>query len=146
MTTLNKKRMKKIIVLLFFVVNYSFAQSSKIDSLVAIIVDANVISGYTKGINGIVSEEYQVYQGLVRLCTSEDLMSLCKHQNACVRYCAFLALLNTNVGLVEEIISSAKSDKEKITLINGCFGQKITFSDFMKSRGRQIESSFGFGY
>jgi hypothetical protein len=40
MTTLNKKRMKKIIVLLVFVVNYSFAQSSKIDSLVAIIVEA----------------------------------------------------------------------------------------------------------
>jgi hypothetical protein len=113
---------------------------------VAIIVDANVISGYTKGINGIVSEEYQVYQGLVRLCTSEDLMSLCKHQNACLRCCAFLALLNTNVGLVEEIIASDKSDNEKVTLINGCFGQKITVSDFMKSRGRQIESSFGFGY
>jgi hypothetical protein len=146
MTTLNKKRMKKIIVLLFFMVNYSFAQSSKIDSLVAIIVDANVVSGYTKGINGIVSEEYQVYQGLVRLCTSEDLMSLCKHQNACVRCYAFLALLNTNGRLAEEIIASANSDNEKITLINGCFGQKITVSDFMKSRGRQIESSFAFGY
>lgn len=138
--------MKKIILLLFFVANYSFAQSSTIDSLVAIIVDANVVSGYTKGINGIISEEYQAYQGLVRLCTSEDLMSLCKHQNACVRCYAFLALLNTNVGLAEEIISSAKSDNEKITLINGCFGQKMTVSDFIKSRGRQIESPFGIGY
>ncbi|HLO43601.1 MAG TPA: hypothetical protein VK175_04655 [Leadbetterella sp.] len=132
--------MKGILLILILTTNCTFSQSPKIDSLVSIIVNANVVSGYTKGINGIISPEYQAYQGLIKTCKSEDLIALCKHQNPCVRCYAFLALLHTNRRLAEEIFSNAVVDHEEVTLINGCFGQSITVSDLMKSRGREIEN------
>lgn len=138
--------MREILLILLLTTNYTLAQSNTVDSLVAIIVNANVVSGYTKGINGIISPEYQAYQGLIRTCKYEDLISLFKHQNPCVRCYAFLALLNTNRSLAEEMYSNAEVDNEKVTLINGCFGQRITVSDFMKSRGKEIENSLRFGY
>lgn len=144
---LNQKyKMKLILFVLVLVTNYSFAQPSKIDSLVAIIVEANVVSGYTKGINVIISEEYQAYKGLIEICKTEELISLCQHQNACVRCYAFLALLNKNRTLAEEIKHKNSIDNEKVTLINGCFGQRISVSDFMKSRGREIENPYGFKF
>ncbi|MCP9756816.1 hypothetical protein EGI26_16750 [Lacihabitans sp. CCS-44] len=138
--------MKAILLVLVLVTNYSFAQSSKIDSLVAIIEHANVVSGYTKGINGIISEEYQAYKGLIEIYKTEELIALCQHQNACVRCYAFLALLNKNRTLAEEILLKNSIDNEKVTLINGCFGQRISVSDFMKSRGREIENPYGFRF
>jgi hypothetical protein len=47
--------MKRALFILVLMTNYTFAQSVKIDSLVAIIVIANVFSGYTNGVNGIIS-------------------------------------------------------------------------------------------
>lgn len=141
-----KYKMKVILLVLVLVTNYSFAQSSKIDSLVSIIVNANVVSGYTKGINGIISEEYQAYKDLIMICEIEELITLCKHQNACVRCYAFLALSNKKRTLAEEILLKNGIDNEQVTLINGCFGQRITVSDFMKSRGREIENPYSFKF
>jgi hypothetical protein len=138
--------MKGILLILILTTNCTFSQSAKIDSLVSIIVNANVVSGYTKGINGIISEEYKAYQGLIKTCKSEDLKSLCKHQNPCVRCYAFLALLHTNRRIAEEMFSNAEVDHEEVTLINSCFGQRITVSDFMKSRGREIENPLIFRF
>jgi hypothetical protein len=134
--------MKKNLLVLILITNCVIAQSAKIDSLVNIIVNANVVSAYTKGINGIISEEYQAYKSLIEICQSEELISLCKHQNACVRCYAFLALLKKNRTLAEEMLLSSYVDNEKVTLINGCFGQRVTVTDFMKSRGRDIENSY----
>ncbi len=136
----------KILFILVLATNYSFAQSSKIDSLVTIIVNANVVSGYTKGINGIISEEYQAYKSLIDICKTEELLILLKHQNACVRCYAFMAIMHKNRTLAEEKILNNNIDNEKVTLINGCFGQRITVSDFMKSRGREIENQYSFKF
>ena len=138
--------MKRALFILVLTTNYTFAQSVKIDSLVAIIVNANVVSGYTKGINGIISEEYQAYKSLLENCKNEELIVLCRYPNACVRCYAFLALLNKNRTLAEEMLGSADFDNEKVTIINGCFGQRVTVSDFMKSRGREIQNPFSFRY
>jgi hypothetical protein len=65
------------------------------------------------------------------------------------RLCAvlcFWALLNKNRTLAEEMLASADFDNEKVTIINGCFGQRVTVSDFMKSRGREIQNPFSFRY
>lgn len=118
--------MKAILLVLVLVTNYSFAQYSKIDSLVTILENVNVVSGYTKGINGIISEEYQAYKNLIEVCKTEELITLCQHQNACVRCYAFLALFNKNRTLAEEILLKNALDNEKVTLINGCFGQRIS--------------------
>lgn len=126
--------------------NYTFAQSSKIDSLVDIIVKANVVSGYTKGINGVISEEYQAFKSIIEICKTEELITILQHQNACVRCYTFLALLNKNRTLAEEILLRNTIDNEMITLINGCFGQRISVSNFMKSRGREIENPYRFRY
>jgi len=123
-----------------------FAKSVKIDSLVAKIVNANVGSGYTKGINGIISEEYQAYKSLVENCKNEELIVLCRYPNACVRCYAFLALLNKNRILTEEILASANFYNEKVTIISGCFGQRVTVLDFMKSRGREIQNPISWRY
>jgi hypothetical protein len=141
-----EKKMKGILLILILTTNCTFSQSAKIDSLVSIIVNANVVSGYTKGINGIISPEYQAYQGLIRTCKSEDLIALCKHQNPCVRCYAFLALIHTNKIRAEEIFSNAEIDNEEVTLISGCFGQRISVSDFMKSRGRELENPLIFRF
>jgi hypothetical protein len=125
---------------MFFLANNTFAQPSKVDSLVNIIEDANVVSGYTKGINGIISEEYQSYKKVLQICKTEELISLLQHQNACVRCYAFLVILNKNRTLAEEILHKNSIDNEKVTLINGCYEQRISVSDFIKSRGREIDN------
>ncbi len=138
--------MKRVLFILVLMTNYTFGQSVKIDFFVTIIENANVVSGYTKGINGIIYKEYQAYKGLIEICKTDELITLCQHQNACVRCYAFLALLNKNRTLAEEMLANAHVDNEKVTIINGCFGQRVTVSDFMKSRGREIENPFSFRY
>ncbi len=138
--------MIKILLALVLISNYTLAQSSKIDSLVAIIVKGNVVSGYTKGINGIVSDEYQAYESIIEICKTEELITLLEHHNPCVRCYAFLALLNKNKSLAGEILLKDAIDNEKVTLINGCFGQRISVSDFIKSKGREIENPYRFRF
>jgi hypothetical protein len=126
------------------ILNSGFGQTNEIDSQINIIEKANVVSGYNKGINGIISEEYLAYLKLREICSFPELRYLIEHKNPHVRAYAFMALSIKNPKLAEAALNDHRSDFEMITVMDGCFGERKTVAAFMRSKGLSLGKPLGF--
>jgi len=55
-------------------------------------------------------------------------------------------MLNENRTLAEEMLLNYSIDNEKVTLINGCFGQGVSVQSLIKSIGKEIKNPLGFKF
>ena len=138
--------MKKNLLLLFLFLlsQYSFAQANneKLDSLVSTFSNSVTVSGYSKGIAGIISEEYLAYNELFKVASNEQLIALTDHSNGIVKCYAFLALAQKDKRLAKDIAIKHEEDNQQIEVLKGCKSSIETVAKFMKQRSNIIEFDF----
>lgn len=120
------------ILLLSSLIGFSQGKKTQIDSLAHIIASSESVSGYTKGIAGTISEEYQAFTKLAEVATTDDLTNLINQPNLVLKCYAFAALVKYDKVKATEISKLFAENNQSITFIEGCFGSRMKVYEFMK--------------
>lgn len=118
-------------LLIYPLIGFSQENKTQIDSLARIIASSESISGYTKGIAGTISEEYQAFMRLSEVATTDDLTNLINQPNLVLKCYAFAALVKKDKAKATEISKFYADNNQTITFIDGCFGRRMKVYEFM---------------
>ncbi len=105
------------------------------DDVQAIVKDMEqykVVTGYSSGITGQVSEQYQLFIRLREKATTEELIELTNHENALVKCYAFWALKAHKDVDRNVLLEKHYDDDRKITFLHGCIGTATTVYELMQ--------------
>jgi|GEM_PF-6433365 len=110
----------------------SAQEKSEIDSLVNKLATYDMVTNYSSGIVGSVSEQYQIFMTLKKKASADQWLELTDHDSVIVRSYAYWALANHKEVDRRDVLEAHKDDNAEVTFLYGCVAQETTVVELMK--------------
>ncbi len=127
------KRIWLSVSLLF--VSLSFCQGQNIQfNTVGLVVfemaQHNIYESHTIGYASLKSKQYERFQQLLTMATTEQLLDLANnHHNGVVRLYCFQALKHKKISIPDVLSEQFKNDKSQVNVYRGCVRELKTVSN-----------------
>ncbi len=107
--------------------------SDSVSEILKEISKHNIYEYKTVGIAGTLSKQYQRYEKLERVATSDELIQISRdYKNAVARLYAFQALKLKGIVIPKDLQEQFDNDKSEIQTLNGCFGNTSKVDELSK--------------
>ena len=107
--------------------------SKEVSEIVKQIAKGNIINSSMVGVAALKTPQYERFEQLIKIATTEELLELMEHKNPAVRGYTFWALAKRHYENLEEVLITHIKDKEVVATQSGCSTFEQPLIDFMKS-------------
>ena len=107
--------------------------SKEVTEIVKKIAEKNVINSSMVGVAALKTAQYERFEQLVKIATTEELLEIMNHENPTVRGYTFWALAKRRYENLEEVYMAHAKDKEVVATSQGCLTFEQPLINFMKN-------------